>query len=153
MVAKQLVVCLAMGEKQLRTTLWMKFPQECDAIGIVDTYYVVTNNVHWPPDLIFARIDDNMEESLTNVESAHSALLRHLNQISSNRWLRIQIFAILIFFLMLDLATSGKGGIGTYIGICMISCAFGVADAHVQGGMVSDLSFMLPELMQVSICG
>ncbi|KAL7229882.1 hypothetical protein ACSBR2_008438 [Camellia fascicularis] len=81
------------------------------------------------------RIDDNMEESLTNVESARSALLRHLNQISSNRWLRIKIFAILIFFLMLDLATSGKGGIGTYIGICMISCAFGVADAHVQGGM------------------
>ncbi|KAF5941549.1 hypothetical protein HYC85_019191 [Camellia sinensis] len=60
------------------------------------------------------RIDDNMEESLTN----------------------------------LDLATSGKGGIGTYIGICMISGAFGVADAHVQGGMVGDLSFMLPEFMQ-----
>ncbi|KAL7253357.1 hypothetical protein ACSBR1_007813 [Camellia fascicularis] len=46
------------------------------------------------------RIDDNMEESLTNVESARSALLRHLNQISSNRWLMIKIFAILIFFLM-----------------------------------------------------
>ncbi|CAL5413020.1 unnamed protein product [Camellia sinensis] len=80
------------------------------------------------------RIDDNMEESLTNVESACSALLRHLNQISSYR---------------LDLATSGKGGIGTYIGICMISGAFGVADAHVQGGMVGDLSFMLPEFMQI----
>ncbi|KAF5959706.1 hypothetical protein HYC85_000915 [Camellia sinensis] len=46
------------------------------------------------------RIDDNMEESLTNVESARSALLRHLNQISSNRWLMIKIFAILVFFLM-----------------------------------------------------
>ncbi|KAL7254192.1 hypothetical protein ACSBR1_008569 [Camellia fascicularis] len=46
------------------------------------------------------RIDDNMKESLTNVESSRSALLRHLNQISSNRWLRIKIFAILIFFLM-----------------------------------------------------
>ncbi|KAI4339167.1 hypothetical protein MLD38_024136 [Melastoma candidum] len=31
------------------------------------------------------RIDDNMEESLANVEGARSALLRHLNQISSNR--------------------------------------------------------------------
>ncbi|KAF8022036.1 hypothetical protein BT93_G2234 [Corymbia citriodora subsp. variegata] len=47
------------------------------------------------------RIDDNMEESLVNVEGARSALLRHLNQISSNRWLMIKIFAILIFFLMI----------------------------------------------------
>lgn len=52
----------------------------------------------------------------------------------------------------MDLATSGKGGIGTFIGICAISGAFGVADAHVQGGMVGDLSFMLPEFIQVSIC-
>lgn len=47
------------------------------------------------------RIDDNMEESLANVEGARSALLRHLNQISSNRWLMIKIFAILIFFLLI----------------------------------------------------
>ncbi|KAA8539621.1 hypothetical protein F0562_026313 [Nyssa sinensis] len=46
------------------------------------------------------RIDDNMDESLANVEGARSALLRHLTQISSNRWLLIKIFAILIFFLM-----------------------------------------------------
>lgn len=46
------------------------------------------------------RIDDNMDESLANVEGARSALLRHLNQISSNRWLVIKIFAILIFFLI-----------------------------------------------------
>ncbi|KAK9168175.1 hypothetical protein Syun_000315 [Stephania yunnanensis] len=31
------------------------------------------------------RIDDNMEESLANVEGARSALLKHLHQISSNR--------------------------------------------------------------------
>lgn len=47
-----------------------------------------------------ARIDDNMEESLANVEGARSALLRHLNQISSNRWLLIKIFAILIIFMI-----------------------------------------------------
>ncbi|KAL5101270.1 hypothetical protein RYX36_005597 [Vicia faba] len=47
------------------------------------------------------RIDDNMDESLANVEGARSSLLRHLNQISSNRWLMIKIFAILIFFLMI----------------------------------------------------
>lgn len=52
----------------------------------------------------------------------------------------------------MDLATAGKGGLGTYIGICILSGAFGVADAHVQGGMVGDLSFMLPEFIQVGIC-
>ncbi|XP_043702498.1 syntaxin-31 [Telopea speciosissima] len=46
------------------------------------------------------RIDDNMEESLVNVEGAHSALLKHLNRISSNRSLLIKIFAVLIFFLI-----------------------------------------------------
>ncbi|PKI39586.1 hypothetical protein CRG98_040056 [Punica granatum] len=50
---------------------------------------------------IAIRIDDNMEESLVNVEGARSALLRHLNQISSNRWLMVKIFAILILFLMI----------------------------------------------------
>ncbi|XP_077243327.1 equilibrative nucleotide transporter 3-like isoform X2 [Tasmannia lanceolata] len=55
--------------------------------------------------------------------------------------------------LVLDLATSGKGGIGTFIGICVISGAFGVADAYVQGGMVGDLSFMAPEFMQSFFAG
>lgn len=51
----------------------------------------------------------------------------------------------------MDLATSGKGGLGPFIGLCAISGAFGVADAHVQGGMVGDLSFMHPDFVQVSI--
>lgn len=51
----------------------------------------------------------------------------------------------------MDLATSGKGGIGTFIGICIVSGVFGIADAHVQGGMVGDLSYMLPEFIQVNI--
>jgi equilibrative nucleoside transporter 1/2/3 len=50
----------------------------------------------------------------------------------------------------LDLATSGKGGVGPYIGICAIVSTFGIASANVQGGMVGELSFMLPELIQVS---
>ncbi|XP_010543743.1 PREDICTED: syntaxin-31 isoform X2 [Tarenaya hassleriana] len=46
------------------------------------------------------RIDDNMDESLANVDGAHSSLLRHLNRISSNRWLMIKIFAVVILFLV-----------------------------------------------------
>ncbi|XP_020525169.1 syntaxin-31 isoform X2 [Amborella trichopoda] len=47
------------------------------------------------------RIDDNVDESLSNVEGARSSLLKHLNSISSNRWLLIKIFAVLIFFMLL----------------------------------------------------
>ncbi|CAH2073968.1 unnamed protein product [Thlaspi arvense] len=49
------------------------------------------------------RIDDNMDESLVNVEGARSALLQHLTRISSNRWLMIKIFAIIILFLIVFL--------------------------------------------------
>ncbi|KAM5580852.1 equilibrative nucleotide transporter 3 [Rosa sericea] len=69
------------------------------------------------------------------------------------------LFGYTLFFLstllvlVLDLATSGKGGLGNYIGICAISGAFGVADAHVQGGMIGDLSFMKPEFIQSFLAG
>ncbi|OWM76626.1 equilibrative nucleotide transporter 3-like isoform X2 [Punica granatum] len=64
------------------------------------------------------------------------------------------LFCLSTFFLIvLDLATSGKGGIGPYIGICALVGLFGVADAHVQGGMVGDLSFMCPEFMQSFFAG
>ncbi|XP_057507736.1 equilibrative nucleotide transporter 3-like isoform X2 [Actinidia eriantha] len=72
---------------------------------------------------------------------------------------RRNLFGYTLFFisallvLVLDLATSGKGGIGPYIGICLISGAFGVADAHVQGGMVGDLSYMHPEFIQSFLAG
>ncbi|KAI8525343.1 hypothetical protein RHMOL_Rhmol13G0223400 [Rhododendron molle] len=60
---------------------------------------------------------------------------------------------IWLWLLQLDLATSGKGGIGNYIGICVIVAAFGVADAHVEGGMVGDLSLMCPNFMQSFLAG
>ncbi|KAG2717169.1 hypothetical protein I3843_03G162600 [Carya illinoinensis] len=72
---------------------------------------------------------------------------------------RRNLFGYILFFissflvLVLDLATSGKGGLGTFIGTCAISGAFGVADAHVQGGMVGDLSFMRPEFIQSFLAG
>ncbi|XP_021295634.1 syntaxin-31 [Herrania umbratica] len=46
------------------------------------------------------RIDEDMDQSLANVEGARNALLRHLNQISSNRWLLIKIFIAIVFFLV-----------------------------------------------------
>ncbi|KAJ4837740.1 hypothetical protein Tsubulata_015331 [Turnera subulata] len=44
-------------------------------------------------------------------------------------------FTSSLLLLVLDLATSGKGGIGPFVGICTIAASFGVADALLQGGM------------------
>ncbi|TKY74670.1 Syntaxin-32 protein [Spatholobus suberectus] len=41
---------------------------------------------------IAIRIDENMDDTLANVEGAQGALLKYLNSISSNRWLMIKIF-------------------------------------------------------------
>lgn len=49
------------------------------------------------------RIDENMEDTLSNVEGAQGQLMRYLNSISSNRWLMIKIFFVLIAFLMIFL--------------------------------------------------
>lgn len=52
---------------------------------------------------VSVRIDENMDDTLANVEGAQGALLKYLNSISSNRWLMIKIFFVLIFFLMVFL--------------------------------------------------
>jgi equilibrative nucleoside transporter 1/2/3 len=44
---------------------------------------------------------------------------------------------------------NGRGGIGPFVGVCLASAVYGVADAHVQGGMVGELSYMRPEFLQV----
>ncbi|KAF6163343.1 hypothetical protein GIB67_025207 [Kingdonia uniflora] len=62
-------------------------------------------------------------------------------------------FLASLFVIVVDLASSGKGGIGPFIGVCIISGAFGAADACVQGGMVGDLSFMCPEFIQSFLAG
>jgi len=47
------------------------------------------------------RIDENMDDTMANVEGAQGALLKYLNRISSNRWLMIKIFFVLIIFLLI----------------------------------------------------
>ncbi|XP_074581566.1 syntaxin-32-like [Curcuma longa] len=49
------------------------------------------------------RIDENMDDTLANVEGAQSQLLKYLTSISSNRWLMIKIFFVLMVFLMIFL--------------------------------------------------
>ncbi|XP_021807176.1 syntaxin-32-like [Prunus avium] len=46
------------------------------------------------------RIDENMDDTLANVEGAQGQLARYFSSISSNRWLMIKIFFVLIVFLI-----------------------------------------------------
>lgn len=63
------------------------------------SFYLLTYLKHFVAD----RIDENMEDTLANVEGAQGQLVRYLNSISSNRWLMIKIFFVLIVFLMIFL--------------------------------------------------
>ena len=47
------------------------------------------------------RIDNNVEDTELNVEAAHSELLKYFQNISSNRWLIIKIFFVLIVFFII----------------------------------------------------
>eukprot|EP01023_Acetabularia_acetabulum_P020824 TRINITY_DN2087_c3_g1_i2.p1 TRINITY_DN2087_c3_g1~~TRINITY_DN2087_c3_g1_i2.p1 ORF type:complete len:308 (+),score=39.31 TRINITY_DN2087_c3_g1_i2:188-1111(+) len=44
------------------------------------------------------RIDENIQDAVSNVEGAQTQLLRYLNSISSNRWLIIKVFLVLMIF-------------------------------------------------------
>lgn len=50
---------------------------------------------------IVQRIDSNVEDAQLNVESAHSELLKYFQSVTSNRWLMIKVFAILIVFFII----------------------------------------------------
>ncbi|RKP12503.1 syntaxin 5 [Piptocephalis cylindrospora] len=47
------------------------------------------------------RIDANVEEISTNVSGAQRELLKYWRNMSSNRWLMLKIFAVVLFFFML----------------------------------------------------
>ncbi|PSC67454.1 Qa-SYP3 Sed5p Syntaxin 5-type isoform A [Micractinium conductrix] len=46
------------------------------------------------------RIDENVEDTLANVDAGQTQLLKYLNAISSNRFLAMKVFAVLLFFLI-----------------------------------------------------
>jgi syntaxin 5 len=47
------------------------------------------------------RIDANVEDAHVNVEAAHSEILKYFQSVSSNRWLIIKIFFVLIVFFII----------------------------------------------------
>lgn len=47
------------------------------------------------------RIDENLDDTLMNVDNAQLNLMKYLQSINSNRWLALQIFFVLAFFLVI----------------------------------------------------
>ncbi|THD25361.1 Syntaxin 5 variant [Fasciola hepatica] len=47
------------------------------------------------------RIDTNVEDAATSIEAGHSELVRYLRSVSSNRWLMLKVFGVLIFFFII----------------------------------------------------
>lgn len=49
-------------------------------------------------DEAIQRIDSNIEDVDMNISSAHSELLKYFQSVTSNRWLMIKVFFVLIVF-------------------------------------------------------
>ncbi|XP_068182276.1 syntaxin-5a isoform X2 [Antennarius striatus] len=47
------------------------------------------------------RIDANVEDTQVNVDAAHTEILKYFQSVSSNRWLMIKIFLVLIVFFII----------------------------------------------------
>jgi len=47
------------------------------------------------------RIDSNVETAHLNIEAAHTELVKYFQRVTSNRWLMIKIFGVLIFFFII----------------------------------------------------
>ncbi|XP_050308314.1 syntaxin-5 [Anthonomus grandis grandis] len=44
------------------------------------------------------RIDTNVQDAELNIEAAHAQILKYFKTVSSNRWLMIKVFGVLMFF-------------------------------------------------------
>jgi syntaxin 5 len=49
----------------------------------------------------YGRIDANTDDVVTNVGGAQRELLKYYARVTSNRWLMIKIFGVLIIFFLL----------------------------------------------------
>ncbi|XP_071833317.1 syntaxin-5-like [Apostichopus japonicus] len=47
------------------------------------------------------RIDHNVEDTVMNVEAAHGEILKYFQSVTSNRWLMIKVFIVLIVFFII----------------------------------------------------
>jgi len=50
---------------------------------------------------VIQRIDHNVDDTHLNVEAAHTEILKYFQSVTSNRWLIIKVFAVLIIFFII----------------------------------------------------
>lgn len=50
---------------------------------------------------VMHRIDADVDDTVTNVERGEKELLKYFKTLSSNRWLMIKVFFVLIIFVVL----------------------------------------------------
>ncbi|KAG8099694.1 hypothetical protein GUJ93_ZPchr0013g35494 [Zizania palustris] len=115
----------------------------------IEDYYVALFPTYHPTRVL-TLVYQPFAFGITCILAYHEAKLntRKRNLLGFSLFL-LSSFALI----MLDVGTKGRGGLGPFIGVCIISGLFGTADAHVQGGLVGDLAFMCPEFMQSFLAG
>jgi len=50
---------------------------------------------------VVGRIDHNVEDASMNIEAAHTEILKYFQSVTSNRWLMIKIFGVLMIFFVI----------------------------------------------------
>ena len=73
---------------------------ESTIVELGSIFSQLTTLVHQQDEMIM-RIDNNVSDTMLNVEAAHQSLLQYLQSVTSNRWLMIKIFGVLFAFFIL----------------------------------------------------
>ncbi|OEL34639.1 Equilibrative nucleotide transporter 3, partial [Dichanthelium oligosanthes] len=120
-----------------------------NSMATIEDYYVYLFPKN-DPTRVLTLVYQPFALGVTALLTYHEAKINtRLRNLTGYTLFFLSSFAIII----LDVATKGQGGVGAFVGVCVISAAFGIADAHVQGGMVGDLSLMCPEFIQSFLAG
>ncbi|CAF1082715.1 unnamed protein product [Rotaria sordida] len=69
-------------------------------IELGDIFTQLATMVRQQEELVH-RIDANVDEATDHIEGAHTELLKYLRSVTSNRWLIIKVFAVLIIFFLI----------------------------------------------------
>ncbi|CAH1792879.1 unnamed protein product [Owenia fusiformis] len=73
---------------------------ESTIVELGSIFQQLAHMVHEQEDMV-QRIDANVEDTQMNVEAAHGELLKYFQKVTSNRWLMIKIFGVLIVFFII----------------------------------------------------
>merc|ERR1719479_403912 len=70
---------------------------------IVDLGGIFTQLAHMlkEQEEMVQRIDSNVEDTALNVDMGHNEILKYFQSVTSNRWLMVKIFGVLIFFFLI----------------------------------------------------